>query len=150
MSRPKREKVDPRKEGYYHAFNRSVFELKVFKNQEEKDRFFNILDTLLNAFFVTLIGVKLQINHFHLIFKIQIPENLTDEELEKRFKILYPNRKYNPLLKGKLIERLGDLSQFMKALQERFAKQYNKDHERYGHVWAGRFGSNILADEEAL
>jgi hypothetical protein len=150
MARQKREKVDPYQEGYYHAFNRCVYEIEVFETEEEKNRFFNILYHLLECFFVTLVGTKLMDNHYHLVFKIQIPEDVTAEEIEERYKKLYPDSKFDPKKIKEYELRLGDISEFMKCLQERFAKQYNSDRGRYGHVWAGRFGSNILADEEAI
>ena len=149
MARLPREKVNPYEPGYYHAYNRSVFEINIFEKEKEKKIFFSILEVLLKAFFVTLLDIKLMKNHYHLVFKIQIPDSLEDEEIERRIKILHPKKKYDPAKKNKYKEKLGDISQFMKALQERFAMQYNNDHNRYGHVWAGRYESTILADEAA-
>jgi len=85
-----------------------------------------------------------------LVFKIQIPSDVTEEEIEERYKRLYPDKKYDPSKVKEYELELGDISEFMKCLQERFAKYYNRKHNRYGHVWAGRFESNILADEEAV
>ncbi|NQZ67617.1 MAG: hypothetical protein HRT89_06065, partial [Lentisphaeria bacterium] len=47
-------------------------------------------------------------------------------------------------------ERMRDMSEFMKALQHAFTNWYNKRHDRFGSLWAGRFKSVILDETDAL
>jgi putative transposase len=44
---------------------------------------------------------------------------------------------------------MGDVSEFMKALKQRFSVWYNHTHQRYGTLWAERFKS-VLVEQEAF
>jgi hypothetical protein len=39
---------------------------------------------------------------------------------------------------------MGDVSQFMKLLKQRFSIWFNKSHRRFGTLWAERFKSNLV------
>jgi hypothetical protein len=39
---------------------------------------------------------------------------------------------------------MGDVSQFMKLLKQRFSIYFNKNHNRYGHLWSERFKSVLI------
>jgi hypothetical protein len=45
---------------------------------------------------------------------------------------------------------MGDVSQFMKLLKQRFTKWFNDSHERYGTIWSERFKSVLVEDGRAL
>ena len=47
-------------------------------------------------------------------------------------------------------ERLGSLSWFMKELKEPVSRRANREEDRTGHFWEGRFKSIRLLDEEGL
>lgn len=50
-----------------------------------------------------------------------------------------------------LLVRMGDVSEFMRTLKQRFSPWYNKKHERFGTLWAERFKSVLVEDStEAL
>ena len=40
--------------------------------------------------------------------------------------------------------RMGDVSEFMKSVKQRFSVWYNRSHGRYGPLWADRFTSVIV------
>jgi hypothetical protein len=42
---------------------------------------------------------------------------------------------------------MGDVSEFMKTLKQRFTMWYNLEHERFGTLWAERFKSVLIEDE---
>ena len=46
-----------------------------------------------------------------------------------------------------LIARMGDVSQYMKELKQRFSIWYNKTHDRYGTLWAERFKSVLVENQ---
>jgi REP element-mobilizing transposase RayT len=102
-------------------------------------------------------------NHFHILIKVPEKRDLTDSELVARFARLYPEpTKYQLLspqmfkrrlqaggeeaeaLRQKYLVRMGDLSQFMKLLKQRFAIWYHKHHGTYGTLWADRFKSVLV------
>lgn len=45
--------------------------------------------------------------------------------------------------------RMGDVSEFMKTLKQRFTTWYNQKHERFGTLWAERFTS-VLVENSAF
>jgi hypothetical protein len=49
-------------------------------------------------------------------------------------------------LQEKYLYRMWDLSQFMKALKQRFTQWFNTRHERTGTLWEARFKSVIVED----
>jgi len=50
-------------------------------------------------------------------------------------------------LRTGLLARMGDVSVFMKELKQRFSKWYNKQHNRFGTLWAERFRSLLVEDQ---
>lgn len=102
-------------------------------------------------------------NHFHVL--VEVPElgNLSDAELMRRYKILYPKpTKYQEAsikvleaglaaggeeaeaVRHRLIIRMGDVSEYMKTVKQRFSIWFNKSHQRYGTLWADRFKSVLV------
>jgi hypothetical protein len=47
-------------------------------------------------------------------------------------------------IRGRYTRRMHDLSEFMKALLERFTKWFNRRHSRSGTLWEDRFKSVIV------
>jgi hypothetical protein len=102
-------------------------------------------------------------NHFHVLVKVPEQGELSDAELLRRYKVLYPEpNKWNTAqfevmealfaangpeaaqLRTKLLARMGDVSQFMKTFKQRFSIWFNRNHERFGPLWAERFTSTIV------
>ena len=50
-------------------------------------------------------------------------------------------------LRKQLIARMGDVSEFMRTLKQRFAIWFNKSHQRYGPLWSDRFKSVIVEND---
>jgi hypothetical protein len=103
-------------------------------------------------------------NHFHVLIQIPRADSVSDAELLRRFKVLYPKpTKYQVTsfaeierllrvggeeaaeVRQKLLVRMGDLSEFMKTLKQRFSIWYNRNHDnRVGTLWADRFKSVLV------
>jgi putative transposase len=102
-------------------------------------------------------------NHFHVLIRIAKQETLTDAELLARYRALYPKptkfqaagvevlearlRAGGPQaekLRGQLLSRMGDVSEFMKTVKQRFSVWYNRTHGRYGTLWSERFKSVLV------
>ena len=79
-------------------------------------------------------------NHFHVLVKVPDAPKLSDRELMRRYKVLYPKpTKYQQesakqmevalnqggedanAIRAKLLARMADVSEFMKALKQRFS-----------------------------
>jgi len=106
-------------------------------------------------------------NHFHVLVRVSKRAKLSRSELVRRYRVLYAKSRsaYQPdpdvlevILKGEMDEalakdwrerletRMGDVSEFMKTLKQRFSVWYNKSHDRYGTLWAERFKSVLVED----
>jgi len=102
-------------------------------------------------------------NHFHILLRVPEPALVPDAELLRRYRILYPKpTKYqtasiavleNKLVAGGeeaetirrgLLARMGDVSEYMKTLKQRFSLWYNHRHSRRGTLWMERFKSVLV------
>ncbi|MFU8848395.1 MAG: transposase [Opitutales bacterium] len=102
-------------------------------------------------------------NHFHVLLRMPETTDISDRELLRRYRVLYPKpTKYQTasiavmgrdLAKGgeeaeairrKLLARMGDVSEYMKTLKQRFSVWYNRSHGRFGTLWAERFKSVLV------
>lgn len=118
---------------------------------------------------VRIITYCLMSNHFHILIKVPDRQavRVADEELIRRYEVLYPKRspkqsRHAPggvellreqldkggeeaeAVRARLLARMHDVSEFMKALKQRFSIWYNRNHERFGTHWAERFRSVLV------
>lgn len=156
MGRMARLKLRNPKSGYYHITSRTV--LKSFLLDEmEKEYFLKLLKKLSRVYFVKVATFAIMSNHFHLIVQMVPSEEISDEELQRRFNIYYnegkPKKNHRPferLYEHDLRRRWGDISCFIQDLKQRFSRWYNRIHDGHGHVWAERFKSVLLQGDRAL
>ncbi|WP_244652049.1 MULTISPECIES: transposase [unclassified Lentimonas] len=102
-------------------------------------------------------------NHFHVLLRIPVQGDLSDTELMRRYKVMYPKpTKFQSAstkvleaqleasgeeaddIRNKLRARMGDVSEYMKTVKQRFSVWYNRNHGRYGTLWADRFKSVLV------
>ena len=119
---------------------------------------------------VEVITYCIMSNHFHVLVRVPDREatKVSDEELMRRYRVLYPkptqyqqagpnvlekklleNDEEAEELRRRLFERMHDVSQFMKALKQRFSIWYNRTHDRVGTLWSERFKSTLVEGHEA-
>ena len=114
---------------------------------------------------VEVLTYSIMTNHFHVL--VRVPEKdrvVSDAELLRRFKVLYPKpTKYQTAsfarlekalregseeaveVRAQLLARMHDLSEFMKTLKQRFSIWYNRNHDgRMGTLWMDRFKSVLV------
>jgi len=99
-------------------------------------------------------------NHFHVL--VRVPPGAAspdDAELARRYRALYPSRAAEmertlaaggdaaEALRARLSARMGDVSEFMKTLKQRFSIWFNKVRGRFGTLWAERFKSVLVEGE---
>ena len=162
---------------YYHIVSRCVRrtflcgkDTKTGEDYEHRRQWLvDRIRILSSVFSIEILSYAVMSNHYHLVVKLDnsAPETWSMEEVIQRWLCVFKG----PLiiqhyLKGKLShpaelelvkeiadtwrERLGDLSWFMKLLNEPIARQANKEDNCTGHFWESRFRSDALLTEEAL
>ena len=102
-------------------------------------------------------------NHFHLLVDVPEKQDVPDEELLRRYQVLYGERQPPSAPKPEVLEaylkeagemgrqwrerlqeRMHDLSAFVRELKQRFGIWYNHTHKNKGTIWAERFKSVLV------
>ncbi len=118
---------------------------------------------------VQVITYAIMANHFHVLVRVPRKGEVSDQELLRRYSVLYPKpTRYQTAQLDVIKEQLatggeaavawrrqqtalmGDVSQFMKLLKQRFSVWYNRSHQRYGTLWAERFKSVLVEAKSAV
>ncbi len=136
----------------YHVYNRvnGTKDWHPFEELWARVLFLRLLWSLLAVYCIELMAMALMGNHFHLELWVRKRVKLDREELERRAALLWPDPRRRPKTERqweKFEARLFDLSAFMKDLQGRFTREFNKRTGRRGSLWAGRFRSTLLGEE---
>ncbi len=146
----------------YHAMSRTVGGAFLFKDRE-KEVFRKMIRQVADFCGVEVLTYCIMSNHFHVLIRVPCVDSVSNAELLRRFKVLYPKpTKYQVAsfaeierllraggdeaseVRQKLLARMGDLSEFMKTVKQRFSVWYNRTHGRYGTLWADRFKSVLV------
>ena len=160
--------------GHYHCTIRCVQQMflcgidhttgKNFDHRRQwiEDRIFE----LANVFAVSIHAYAVMSNHYHLVLTID-PDYVAewdDLEIAQRGVMLHQRAdeteeqqlarvlvwRDTPAQIAKLRQRLGSLSEFMKALNESIAKRANKESGKSGNFWQDRFHCQSLEDDAAI
>lgn len=145
----------------YHTYSRIVD--KDFKlTPKYKDLFLSLLMEYVGFCGLELLTFEIMDNHFHIFLDVpKAKETLTNEQLLAALSHLTTKsaiRCRKRLLKHikngntEAVERtrqqcmklMWDLSTFMKLLLQRFTQIYNKENDRTGTLWEGRFGHQLV------
>ena len=146
----------------YHCMTRTVNGERLFDDRE-KEILRKIIWQVADFCGVRVLTYCLMSNHFHVLVEVPEMDSISDAELMRRYKVLYPKpTKYQEAsikvlerdlaaggeeaeaVRHRLIVRMGDVSEFMKTVKQRFSIWFNKSHQRYGTLWADRFKSVLV------
>ncbi len=146
----------------YHCMTRTVNGEMLFEDRE-KEMLRKMLWQVADFSGVEILTYCVMSNHFHVLVRVPEPEDLSDAELMRRYKVLYPKpTKYQTAstkvmeeklqeggdeaeaIRRKLLARMNDVSEFMKTVKQRFSVWFNRNHRRYGTLWADRFKSVLV------
>ena len=134
-----------------------------FFGNREKEIFRKMLWQVADFSGVEVLTYAVMSNHFHVLVRVPEAVDVSDAELLRRWKVLYPKptdyetatvvEMERTLREGgddaeavrtRLLARMGDVSAFMKTLKQRFTIWFNKSRGRYGPLWSDRFKSVLV------
>lgn len=107
---------------------------------------------LSGVFAIRVCAYAIMSNHYHLVLYVDLEaqESWSDEEVYERWKQLFSGTIPDAAMVPVWRQRLGDLSWFMRCLNETIARDSNREDGCKGRFWEGRFKSQALVDEGAL
>ena len=144
----------------YHCMSRIVGGERLIRNRG-KEIFRRQIWKVSDFCGVEILTYCIMSNHFHLLVRVPEKQEVSDQELLRRFFVLYGEEKVSiaslaAMLKKDgseakewrklMLGRMGDFSIFMKMLKQRFSIWFNRSHERFGTLWAERFKSVLVED----
>lgn len=146
----------------YHCMTRTVNGARMFDDRE-KEVLRKMVWQVADFCGVEVLTYCIMSNHFHVLVRVPEATEFSDAELMRRYKVLYPKpTKYQEAsikvleadlaaggeeaeaVRHRLMVRMGDISEYMKTLKQRFTIWFNKSHQRYGTLWADRFKSVLV------
>jgi putative transposase len=161
--RQARIKVDAaERSAVYHAMTRTVNGERLL-DEPAKEVLRKQLWQIADYCGLEIITYAIMANHFHVLVRVPQKQPVSDQELVRRYRVLYPKPTKYQTAKFEVIQAqlqsnspeaqvwrsrqnalMGDLSSFMKLVKQRFSVWFNRTHERYGTLWAERFKSVLV------
>jgi len=149
-------------EAAYHCTTRTVNGERLFDNTA-KEVLRKQIWLVAEFCGVQIVTYAILSNHFHVLVRVPQKIAIADSELLRRYRLLHPKPTCYQTARLKAIEAqltddgpdavawrnrmsalMGDLSQYMKLLKQRFSIWFNKSHQRYGTLWSERFRSVLV------
>ncbi len=147
-------------EAFYHLYCKTACykDEMPFEKRGAKEKFLALVRQFAAAYCCRVYAFCVMGNHYHLVVGFDEKRALGRKELERRARTLYPSeRSAEWIAKGwdahqweRVSERFFDVSEFMRSVQQAYARWYNKTFDRHGRFWAERFKSTILEDGRAV
>ena len=161
------------KGGLYHVVSRVVWREFIF-GEEEKAFFYGLMRKYEAFCGVEVQSYCLMSNHFHLLVRVppRPVVIMNDDEFFKRLQLVYSDDVTAPMkkiivelreeakgldadgqediekivanMKEPYLNRMWDLSEFIKVIKQRFTRWYNRTNGKCGTLWEGRFKSQLI------
>jgi len=175
MTKPRKQLVVIEDTPYYHVTSRCVRRAFLCGTQDDKcyehrrqwlvDR----IRLLSSLFAIDICSYAVMSNHYHIALKLSLEQldDWSDDEVIERWLTLFKGpalvqrfvagltaseaeRDQISLIVAKWRGRLGNISWFMKCLNQPIARAANIEDGCTGHFWESRFSSQALLSEQAL
>ena len=144
----------------YHCISRVVGG-EMLLDDLGKEKLVSLLGRLAEFCGIEVITYCMMSNHFHLLVRVPLKVELSDEELLARIAKFYGKKgiltvlaqeslktqgKIDSHVRAAVVRRMGDVPEFIKEFKQRFSRWYNKTYQRFGTLWAERFTSVLVED----
>jgi hypothetical protein len=125
----------------YHCMSRTINGERLF-DDSAKEILRKQLWQIADFCGVQILTYAIMANHFHVLYpKPNACQNFRIELVTEQL------TRGDPAADGwrkQQLALMGDVSQFMKLLNQRFAMWFNRSHNRFGPFWCGRFKSVLV------
>jgi len=153
-------KASDQQPAVYHCISRIVGG-QFLLDDLGKEKLAQILLQLARFCGIEVITYCMMANHFHLLLRVPPRQEIPDAELLQRLEDFYGKKGVLTVLaregmdkrggidsdlRQSLLERMGEVSAFLKEFKQRFSRWYNRQHGRFGTLWAERFKSLLVED----
>ncbi len=168
MNRPRVKVPSSEEEACYHCISRTVGRAYLF-GDVEKELIRNQIWLLAEYCGVEIVTYVIMSNHYHVLVRVPIRWEVSDQELQRLYNLLYPKLKpqQKRALENVIAEMPGngplaqkwreqqkrqmfDVSYFNKLLKMRISIWYNRKNKRVGTLWEAPFKSVLVENGEAL
>ncbi len=155
-------------ESAYHCITRTVNKEHLF-DDVAKEVLRRQLWQVADYCGVQVVTYSVLVNHFHVLVRVPQKAFINDAELLRRYHVLYPKTSAYQIARIEVIQKdlaadgdeaaawrqrqvalMGDISQFMKLLKQRFSIWFNKTYRRVGTLWSERFKSVLVEVKERV
>ncbi|MDB6070947.1 MAG: transposase [Verrucomicrobiales bacterium] len=154
--------------GCFHVVNR-IYDRRYLLDREGKDLLLKLVRAYEDVCGVEVLTFCIMDNHFHLLVRVphrpegfDVPLEVVVARLDRALGVesaalMHRNLEFWRSTKNesaieewrrRQVERMFSLSEFMKAVQLRFSRWYNRKAGRKGTLWEGRYTSVIVEEEE--
>ena len=123
---PRMVRADTGQKTVYHVISRTALDGLPFKDAE-KDELVQVIKRFSMVYSVEVLGFSIMGNHWHLLAEISPASMLTDDDVRRRFMLLYSTGAEFP--EGQLDafrERFCSLSRYIKDIKQTFSRIYRK------------------------
>jgi REP element-mobilizing transposase RayT len=159
---------DQSQAGCFHVVNR-IYDRRYLLDEEGKEMMVKLVRAYEDVLGVEVLTFCIMDNHFHLLVRVphrpdgfDVPLEVVVARLERALgvesaKLMHRNLEFWRTTKNEAaieewrqqqVARMFSLSEFMKAIQLRFSRWYNRRTGRMGTLWEGRYISVIVEEEE--
>ena len=139
----------------YHIISR-IAHRAFFLNDEERDRFVDLLRRAADFSGVDLLSWCVMTNHVHVLVFVGERREIPDEEILRRMQVLYRPARFDELrrewdrlaahpksasfrrFRESFLKRMWNASAFMQTLKQHFTMSFNERREHTGTMWEGR------------
>jgi len=144
--------------GYYHCMSR-IIERRMILLDTEKDRLHKLMSNLAAFGGLKILSYCFLTNHFHVLIHVPERQDISDAELIRRLHYIHTDQEVGMIekeleeyhrqnqeaaaswFKARFTYRMYDVSEFFKAMKQRFSQYYNVREHRSGPLWEQRFKS---------
>lgn len=134
----------------YHVISRTALDGFPI-GADEKDFLLELLKRFCRLYLTKVLGFCIMSNHFHLVVEMQPGDDFSENDLRKRLKRHYGDRReFSNRELSIYRQKLADLAELMSDIKGNFGRYFNRRHHRRGYFWGDRFKSVIVEKGETL